>query len=139
MAAIKKSVRLVDHTIKVCHELTLQGDTNYSGAINAMAEQLSIFVEENAPALSEMEWNAFYSCYNGYMPHSDQREEAKLLAWHISEGYQYDESIRQFIGTEEQAVALIERVKSWSTAERLAVIYKSKAFWRKSPISNEED
>ena len=27
--AIKKSVRLVDETIKVCHELTQTGDTNF--------------------------------------------------------------------------------------------------------------
>lgn len=131
MPAIKKSVRLVDETQAVLHNLTLTGEVNWSGSINDLAAQFKLFVNDNTPELTENEWNAFYCAYNGYMPSQDQEREARLLSWHISEGYQFDEQIREFIGSEEAAVELIERVKNWSLSQQLAVIYKAKSFWRK--------
>lgn len=131
MTAIKKSVRLVDETQATLHNLTLTGEVNWSGSINDMAAQFELFVNDNTPELTDNEWNVFYCAYNGYMQSQDQAREARLLSWHISEGYQYDEQIRQFISSEEAAVELIERVKSWSLSQQLAVIYKAKSFWRK--------
>ncbi|MGO3848697.1 MAG: hypothetical protein ACTJIB_10500 [Pseudoalteromonas prydzensis] len=131
MAAIKKSVRLVDKTQATLHNLTLTGEVNWSGSINDMAAQFELFVNDNTPELTAKEWNVFYCAYNGYMPSQDQEREARMLSWHISEGYQYDEQIREFIGSEAAAVALIDRVKSWSLSQQLAVIYKAKSFWRK--------
>lgn len=136
MAAIKKSVRLVDETQATLHNLTLTGEVNWSGSINDMAAQFELFVNDNTPELTDSEWNVFYCAYNGYMPSQDQAREARLLSWHISEGYQYDEQIRQFIGDEDAAIELIERVKSWSLSQQLAVIYKAKAFWRKGKKTN---
>lgn len=131
---VKKSVRLVDETITVCNNLTDHtGEINWSGSINALAERFTLLIDDNTPELTENEWNVFYSGQNGYMPHPNPKVEADTLPWHISEGYQYDEQIREFLGSEEAALDLIERVKSWSTSERLAVIYKSRAFWRKGP------
>lgn len=131
MAAIKKSVRLIDATQATLHSLTLTGDVNWSGSINDLAMHFELFVNDNIPELTENEWNVFYCCYNGYMPSQDQEREARLLSWHISEGYQYDEQIKEFIGSEEIAIKLIERVKSWTLSQQLAVIYKAKSFWRK--------
>lgn len=128
---IKKSVRLSDQTMAVCHNLTLTGDVNWSGSINDMTAHFELFINDNTPELTDSEWNVFYCAYNGYMPSQDQEREARMLSWHISEGYQYDEQIREFIGSEAAAVALIDRVKSWSLSQQLAVIYKAKAFWRK--------
>lgn len=138
--AIKKSVRLVDETIIVCNNLTDHaGDINWSGSINALAERFTLLIEDNTPELTDNEWNAFYCGQNGYMPHPDAKTEADLLSWHISEGYQYDSQVRDFLGTDEAALNLIERVKSWSTSQRLAVIYKARAYWRKKPIVLDDD
>ncbi|WP_088212948.1 hypothetical protein [Shewanella sp. Shew256] len=68
------------------------------------------------------------------MPHPDPKVEADTLPWHISEGYQYDSQITEFLGSKEAAINLIERVKSWSTSQRLAVIYKARAYWRQQPV-----
>jgi hypothetical protein len=136
--AVKKSVRLVAETIAVCANLSPGSETNWSGSINNMAEQFNLFIADNTPELTENEWNAFYCTYNGYMPHPFAKDEAKILAWHISEGYQYDEQVRGFLGEETQALALIERVKSWTISQRLAVIYKAKAFWCKGQTAAPE-
>lgn len=129
MAAVKKSVRLVDETIELCKALTITGDVNWSGSINAMAEQYKVMIDENMPELSENEKNAFRCVFNGYMPSGNLDQEIRLLSWHISEGYQYDEQVRDFIGSEEAAVGLIERVKGWSKSQCLAVMYDARAFW----------
>jgi urocanate hydratase len=134
---VKKSVRLVDETMAVCANLSPSGETNWSGSLNNLAEQYNLLIADNTPDLTEDEWNAFYCTYNGYMPHPSAKEEAKVLSWHISEGYQYDEQVRQFLGDEAQAIELIERVKSWSISQRLAVIYKAKMFWSKGKIGTE--
>jgi len=136
MAAIKKSVRLVDQTQATLSNLTLVGEVNWSGSINDLATQFELLVGDNTPTLTESEWNVFYCAYNGYMPSQDQEREARLLSWHISEGYQYDEQIRGFIGSDDAAIELIERVKSWSLSQKLAVIYKSKSYWRKNHLEN---
>lgn len=135
--AIKKSVRLVDETIKLCHELTKQGDTNWSGAINAMAQQYKILVDECLPKLSNDEKTAFYCAYNGYTPHPELDMEINQLHWNISEGYQYDEQIRDLLGTKEQAVEFIERIQSWTKPEKLAVIYMARAYWRQGQLAAE--
>jgi hypothetical protein len=131
--AIKKSVRLSAKAAKLFHELTIIGETNFSGSINAMAEQYQLFIADNMPELSENEKTAFYCAFNGYMPNPDIQQELKLLAWHISEGYQYDEQIRELL-TEQQAIDLIEKAKSWTASQKLAVIYSSRAYWRQGPI-----
>ncbi|MGI2228110.1 hypothetical protein [Shewanella frigidimarina] len=130
---IKKSVRLVDDTIKLCHELTIAGETNWSGSINAMAEQYKLLIDDNMPEMLDNQWSALYCVFNGYMPHPSPKEEAKLLPWHISEGYQYDEQVRSFLGDEVQAVAFVEVLKLMSLSQRLAVIYKARAYWRQGP------
>lgn len=133
---VKKSVRLVDETIEVCKNLSeFSGNAvNWSGSINAMAERFSLFIEDNTPELTEKEWLAFYSSQNGYMPHPNPKVEAELLPWHISEGYQYDAQITEFLGSKEAASSFIERINSWSTSQRLAVIYKARAYWRTQPV-----
>lgn len=60
--------------------------------------------------------------------------EINQLHWNISEGYQYDEQIRDLLGTKEQAVEFVERIKSWSKPEKIAVIYMARAYWRQCQI-----
>lgn len=135
MASVKKSVRLIDQTINVCRVISRvskvmpESEINWSGSLNSMAAEYALIMEENKPELTQDQWNALYSLYNGYMPSEDAQREARLLSWHISEGYQYDSSIAEMIGSEEQAVAFIEEVKGWSLTKQLSAIYFAKAFW----------
>jgi len=134
--AIKKSVRLTDPTIEALRPFSdVAGEgMNWSGSINSMAEHVSIIVNELTPELSANQWNALYCCYNGYMPHPDPKEEARLLAWHVSEGYQYDAQVTEFLGSNADAITFIEQLKGYSLAQRLCIIYKAKQFWRKGPV-----
>jgi hypothetical protein len=131
--AIKKSVRLVDDTIRTCNNLTQSGDVNWSGSLNAMSEQFNILIEENTPFFQPEQWTVFYCLYNGYVSHPDIKEEAKNLPWHVSEGYQYDEQVRHFLGDEAQSAAFVEVLKLMPLSQRLAVIYKARAYWRNGP------
>lgn len=128
--AIKKSVYLTDPTIAALKPLSdVHGDgMNWSGSINTMAEQFSLMIESSTPAFTEGQWNAIYCCFNGYAPHPDIKQELATLPWHIDQGYQYDEQVRQFIGDE--PAGFIEAVKALTTSQRIAVIYKANAFWR---------
>lgn len=138
--AIKKSVRLTDETIKALQAITQDASAvNWSGSINSMAEQFDILIEQSLPSLTQNQSTSFACIYNGYAPSDSIQQEIRLLAWHISEGYQYDEQVRDLIGTEEEAVAFIEQVKSWNDAEKLAVIYKARRFWSDSkPVVGDE-
>lgn len=135
MASIKKSVRLSEETASILHKLTISGETNWSGSINAMAEQYKIFAEENLPTLSDKQKLAFYCAYNGYMPHPNISEEIKMLSWNISEGYQYDEQIRDALGSSDNASEFINIVNGWSDSQKLAVIFMARSFWRSGQSS----
>lgn len=139
--AIKKSVRLTDPTIEALRPFSdVAGEgMNWSGSINSMAEYVSIIVSELTPELSGDQWNALYCCYNGYMPHPDPKEEARLLSWHVSEGYQHDAQVTEFLGAKADAVVFIEQLRGYSLAQRLCIIYKAKAFWRKGPVVDAVD
>lgn len=139
MAAIKKSVRLVDGTIGVCKALTLSGEINWSGSINAMAEQFKVMIDENMPDLSEKEKMAFRCVFNGYAPSENLDQEIRLLSWHLSEGYECDEQVRDFLGDKEDAVAFIDRVKSWSKSQCLAVMYDAREFWSAGRAVTDEE
>lgn len=135
--AIKKSVHLKDPTIETLRPFSdAAGEgMNWSGSINAMAEHMQLFITELTPELTKNQWNAFYCVYNGYFPHPDAKEEARLLHWHISEGYQYDSQVTEFLGNEAEAIAFIEKVKNFSLVEKFCIIYKAKQFWRQnSPL-----
>lgn len=135
MTAIKKSVRLVDNTQQVCRVISRTsksaGDdaVNWSGSINAMADEYALIMQENKPELTEQQWNALYCVYNGYASSEDAKQEARLLHWHISEGYQYDEQVRDLLGSEEQALQFIEYIKGWPITQQLSAIYYAKSFW----------
>lgn len=132
--AVKKSVRLVDDTIKLCHELTQAGDTNWSSSVNTMAEQYKMFVTECLPPLCETKKFAFYCAFNGYIPHPKIEQEIKSLPWNISESYQYDEQVRLALDKSNIDVpSFIEEIKNWSTPQKLAVIYMARAYWRQGP------
>lgn len=132
--AIKKSVRLVDETCKLLHELTITGETNWSGSINQMAEQYKTLISDNMPELSKNEKTALYCSYNGYMPHPDIQQEIDLLPWHIDQSYQYDTQVTDLLGTKEEALKFINKIKSWSKSQKLSAIYMARAYWRQGPI-----
>ena len=133
--AVKKSVRLVDVTIEQCRIVSrvsrnsAEDSINWSGSINAIADEYATIMQENKPELSESEWNVLHCIYNGYKASEDAQREARLLSWHISEGYQHDSQVAQFLESEEKAIEFIERIKKWSLTMQLSAIYHAKKFW----------
>lgn len=67
--------------------------------------------------------------YNGHIPSEDAQHEARLLSWHVSEGYQYDAQVTEFLGSEQDAISFIEDIKSWSLTKQLSAIYHAKKYW----------
>lgn len=132
MTAVKKSVRLIENTINTCKVLSIANTpdgVNFSGSINALAAEYVLIMEENKPELTSDQWNVLYSIYNGHLTSDNPQREARLLAWHISEGYQYDSTITEFLGDKESATAFIEEVKTWPITKQLSAIYHAKKFW----------
>lgn len=135
MAAVKKSVRLVDNTVDVCRVISrvskVSGNdaVNWSGSLNAMADEYALIMQENKPELTDQQWQAIYCVYNGYMPSEDAQREARLLSWHVSEGYQYDSQVRDALGSEQDAIAFMDEIKSWTLTKQLSAIYHAKKFW----------
>lgn len=135
MAAIKKSVRLVSNTVNICRIISRvsksadNNTVNWSGSLNAMADEYSLIMAENKPELTDSQWNALYCVYNGYSPSEDAQREARLLSWHISEGYQYDDQVKAFLGSEQDAILFINDIKSWSLTKQLSAIYHAKRYW----------
>lgn len=128
----KKSVFLKDLTLDICHAMSEQGagKSNFSGSINAVFEQFSIFVDDNLPELTERQWNAFYCAFNGRLCHQSILEECKILHFTLDQNYQYDSQVQDFLGDKEQAVEFISSVNEWPVSTKLAVIYKARSYWR---------
>lgn len=130
--AFKKSVRITDEAAAIMAPLGSKAEDgmNWSGSINAMAEQFGLIIGELTPDFTDDQWKAVYCCFNGYIPHPDITTEASLLHWHISEGYQHDGQVAQLLGSQSDAVEFIDRLKNLSLGQRIAVIYKAFKFWR---------
>lgn len=140
MASLKKTIRLNDETIKACVGISPQsGSVNFAYSINTIAKQFMILIEDNTPKLPENVWNAFYCAYNGHFPLPNIIDEAANLHWHISEGYQYDDQIKDFIDNDENLSELIEKINSWSISEKIAVIFKAQSYWRNQNTSEISD
>ncbi len=138
---IKKSVHIADPSIPVLAAFSDAGNAgmNWSGAINSMAEHMAVLMADLKPDLTENQWRALYCLYNGYVPHPKPQEEAKMLPWHIDQGYQYDEQVRGFLGDLDATKAFIRQVESMSIAQRIAMIHSAKLFWRKGPKADEQN
>ena len=132
--AVKKSVRIADAALKTMAALPtmMSPVANYSGAINSMAECFAIAMESCQPEMTDGQRMALACVYNGYAPSESLQQELRLLPWQISEGYQYDEQVTDFLGNEEEAAAFIESAKAWSDAEKMAAIYAARMMWSKS-------
>jgi len=141
--AVKKSVRIADEALKTMAALPtmMSPVANYSGAINSMAECFALAVESCQPEMTDGQRMALACCYNGYAPTESLQQELRLLPWHVSEGYQYDEQVADLLGSQETASEFIEMVKAWSDAEKLAAIYFARKFWsdRKPAESDEKE
>lgn len=139
--AVKKSVRLSDHTIKACQSLSAYGDINWSGSINQIAERYSLFCEQNLPDLKQCEIYALVQAYNGYIYSNDVMLEIKSMDWQIAEAIQYDPNVVENLTSGDiDPVEFINRSKAWSIAERLAVLAKVQAFWNDNrPSYNDID
>lgn len=138
--AIKKSVRLVDESIKTCRELSHEGDINWSGSINNACERYQLFVKYCMPELSQAEKNAIAQAYNGHWFDRNIDQEAQLMHWQIGEAIQYDQNVVENLAAKDiDPENFLKKIKSWTNAERLAVIAFVNQFWNGSkPIVNED-
>jgi hypothetical protein len=138
--SLRKSVRLVDATARLCHEFTDLGDVNWSGSLNSIAAYLKLMLDENMPVLSESEKLAFVAALNGHMPNPNLETELELLPCSISEGYKCDGDITAIIDDSDTDVSeFVARIESWSKSQRLAAIYMARAFWRAGPVVEADD
>lgn len=149
----QKSVRLSDDSVEVIKSVCKNG-VNFNGAINSIIERYSLIVASSLPTLTENERLAIAQSYNGYWYDFSQpiEQELKRLTWQIGEAIQYDgnvlellsydydyESIGEFRESEELK-SFINKVKSWSFAERMAVFHGAISFWAKiKPEMDEEE
>lgn len=128
--AIKKSVRLVDETVNLCNAVSHDGEENWSGGINKIAERYGIFVEKCLPELSQFEKLAICQSYNGHAPHGDLRTELRMMDWHLSESVTHDGSVAEMIDKSEAGRdEFLAKAKAWTLPERLAVFHMAYAFW----------
>jgi len=137
---IKKSVRLSDLSERLCLILSETGEPNYSGTLNKIAERYETIIGQTLPDLTQNEKLAICQCYNGYMKPERVRDQIAALEFTISEGYQWDDNVKELlIGAESaddllgndgsEIQTLLEKVRSWTIPERIAVIDMTERFW----------
>ncbi|MGR5451425.1 hypothetical protein ACP3V3_17035 [Vibrio sp. PNB22_3_1] len=108
---------MTEPTVNNCRTLAQafnNQDINWSASLNVLSQEYLLIVTENKPQLSEAQWLALYCVYNGHLPSQDAQREAELLAWHISEGYQF-------------AITLVETINNWTLTQKLSASYWQKA------------
>ncbi|WP_086932183.1 hypothetical protein [Agarilytica rhodophyticola] len=141
----KKSVRLVDETIKKLAALSKSIDPesnnndniNWSGAINHLSERYSLFCENCLPELTDCEKKALAQAYNGHLFGRGIAEEIKTMHWQVGESIEFDSNVVAILAQEDiNPAAFLEKVKGWKPEERLAVIHLVNEFWSK-PITDD--
>lgn len=131
MKSARIRVRFTEQTLIELNKLTLTGEINCSTAVNEMASLFSVFIEDNYPDLCEAKKIAFAMAYNGYMPSNDINQEAKVLHWHVSEGYENDTQIKNTLDSAGIVLnEFVEEIKGWSLSQKISVICTAKAFFR---------
>ena len=131
MAAIKKSVRLIDETVDLCGLLTKGGDVNFSGSINTIAARYNALIRENMPELTDDETLAYVCAHNGYAMSDDIVLEARRLPWTMSEAYQYDSQVTALVGDEAGKSVFLERLNGFSISQRIAILDMTQSYWSK--------
>lgn len=130
MAAVKKSVRLVDETIELCGVLSRGSEVNYSGSINGMAQRYNVLIKAAMPDLSEGERLAICTAFNGYALADDVNQDIAGLDWHISESMQYDGNFNDILAHHKiDAEELKAKIRGCNAAQRLAIIDMTQRFW----------
>ena len=128
--SIKKSVRLVDATMKECQSLSENGSVNWSGSLNEIAKRYAIYSEHCLPDLSDAEKHAIAQAYNGRIVRSDIAEEIKMMHWVISEALKFDPNVVELLQSENiEPIDFYDRVESFTQPERLAIIFYVNHFW----------
>jgi hypothetical protein len=130
VAAIKKSVRLVDETINLCGILSRGSDVNYSGSLNGMAQRYNILIKSVMPELGEGEEKAICAAFNGYTMADDITQDIAGFEWHISESMQYDGNFNDILNHYKiDGEQFKTKIRGWNAAQRLAVIDMTQRFW----------
>ena len=130
--AIKKSVRLIDDTIKNLQALSGH-EINWSGAINSLSQYHSLFCQYCLPELKQAEKYALAQAYNGHLFGREIEQEVRMLHWKMSEAIEYDGSVFEILASEDiDPSKFLERVKAWTPAQRLAVLVFVQKFWNES-------
>lgn len=127
--SVKKSVRLGPLAERLCLILSDSGEPNFSGTINKVMDRYNHLIAASMPELEEPERLAIVQCYNGYMKPERTLDQIAGLEFTISEGYKYDDNVKELIRSEQAFQALLEKVRSWSTGERIAVIDMTERYW----------
>lgn len=143
--AIKKSLRLLDDTIKEIqglheyHNNHNGNETNYSGAINSLSQYYSLFYQYCLPELTQAEKNALAQAYNGHLFGRELEDEIKSVHWQVGEAIEYDSNVVENLATEDiDPAKFLARVKAWTPAQRLAVLVFVQKFWNESkPIADD--
>jgi hypothetical protein len=136
MAAVRKSVRLVDETIELCGVLSRGSEINYSGSLNGMAQRYNILIKDSLPELGEGESKAICAAFNGYSMADNISQDIAGFEWHISESMQYDGNFNDILTHYKiDGEEFKTRIRGWSEAQRLAVIDMTQRFWNAGPKS----
>lgn len=128
--SIKKSIWIGDEAEKTIKEHNFSGEINWSGTINELIKRYDYLIESNMPDLNEHEKNAMYEITNGRMSNDNLKVEVDSLRWSVSDGIEYNANFVHLLesgGVDPKD--FLNKVKSWTDAERLAVIDACERFW----------
>lgn len=136
---IKKTIWIGDEAEQTIKEHNIAGEINWSGTINELIKRYDFFSITNAPDLKECERNAMFEITNGRIPNEDLSQEVKSLPWAVSDGIEYNANFVHLLesgGVNPQD--FLKKVKSWSDAQRLAVIGLCERFWAQGQKENSD-
>lgn len=132
--SIKKSIRLADkaHAFCVLSNPSRDGNINWSGALNQIAERYDFLLSEVMPDLTSEENLAWCDIYNGRILHPDLQQELRSMPFTVSECIQYQpfDHLLEDISVEE----FYEKADKYSMIERLAILDMIQKFWNQTYI-----
>ena len=134
--SIKKSVRLSDDVVKMCH-LISDHEVNFSRSINIMVDRYKYIMEKSLPELSEGETLALCAMYNGRVYHDDTQVEVSAIGAMLHESFEYDPNITEILNQHNVDVDVFAmRVLKFSAAEKVAILHMAQKFWNEPRLKS---
>lgn len=133
MTSKRVSVYVPDRLLPILGE----GDS-MSCRLAAVVDRYSVVVDQHTPELTRSEWCMILDACNGWATWSEAGETLMGgIALEVHDAFVVSMTADKWGMSQEQAIALVERLRGLTAAETIAVVERIERFWRRADLDTD--